>query len=86
MYSSRLGETKLNPWRDGVQNLLFLVEEALLPMSISAIVPVWNGRDLLERLLATLASADAARPPSCWWWTTARPTARRSWRGRAARA
>jgi GT2 family glycosyltransferase len=25
-------------------------------MSISAIVPVWNGRDLLERLLATLAA------------------------------
>jgi hypothetical protein len=25
MYSSRLGEIKLNPWRDGIQNLLFLV-------------------------------------------------------------
>jgi hypothetical protein len=24
MYTSRLGEIKLNPWRDGVQNLLFL--------------------------------------------------------------
>ena len=23
-YSSRLGEIKLNPWRDGLQNLLFL--------------------------------------------------------------
>jgi hypothetical protein len=24
MYSSRLGEIKLNPWRDGVRNLMFL--------------------------------------------------------------
>jgi glycosyltransferase involved in cell wall biosynthesis len=27
LYSSRLGEAKLNPWRDGVQNLLFLVRK-----------------------------------------------------------
>ena len=27
MYSSRLGEMKLNPWRDGVQNLVFLVKK-----------------------------------------------------------
>src|SRR3984893_6357844 len=27
MYSSRLGETKLNAWRDGVQNLLFLAKK-----------------------------------------------------------
>ena len=27
MYSSRLGEIKLNPWRDGVQNLAFLVKK-----------------------------------------------------------
>ena len=27
MYSSRMGETKLNPWRDGVQNLLFLLKK-----------------------------------------------------------
>src|SRR5437762_8845077 len=26
LYSSRLGEIKLNPWRDGLQNLLFLVK------------------------------------------------------------
>ncbi len=26
-YSSRLGEIKLNPWRDGVQNLLFLFKK-----------------------------------------------------------
>ena len=26
-YSSRLGEMKLNPWKDGVQNLLFLVRK-----------------------------------------------------------
>ena len=26
-YSSRLGEVKLNPWRDGLTNLLFLVEK-----------------------------------------------------------
>ena len=27
MYSSRLGEKKLNPWRDGVQNLIFLAKK-----------------------------------------------------------
>ena len=27
MYSSRLGEKKLNPWRDGVQNLMFLAKK-----------------------------------------------------------
>ena len=27
MYSSRLGESKLNPWRDGFQNLLFLLKK-----------------------------------------------------------
>jgi glycosyltransferase involved in cell wall biosynthesis len=27
MYSSRLGEMKLNPWRDGVHNLLFLLRK-----------------------------------------------------------
>ena len=27
LYSSRLGEIKLNPWRDGVYNLLFLVKK-----------------------------------------------------------
>jgi hypothetical protein len=26
-YSSRLGEIKLNPWRDGVYNLWFLVKK-----------------------------------------------------------
>ena len=30
LYSSRLGETKLNPWRDGVQNLLFLLKKRFL--------------------------------------------------------
>ena len=54
MYSSRLGEIKLNPWRDGFQNLCVPAEEALLAMSISAVVPVWNGRELLARLLDTL--------------------------------
>jgi glycosyltransferase involved in cell wall biosynthesis len=29
MYSSRLGEIKLNPWRDGIQNLLFLLKKRL---------------------------------------------------------
>ena len=28
-YSSRLGEIKLNPWRDGIQNLLFLAKKRL---------------------------------------------------------
>ncbi|MCL4795243.1 MAG: glycosyltransferase family 2 protein [Bryobacteraceae bacterium] len=27
LYSSRLGEIKLNPWRDGIHNLLFLVKK-----------------------------------------------------------
>src|SRR5215813_8705079 len=27
LYSSRLGETKLNPWRDGIHNLAFLVKK-----------------------------------------------------------
>jgi glycosyltransferase involved in cell wall biosynthesis len=27
MYSSRLGESKLNPWKDGLQNLMFLVKK-----------------------------------------------------------
>jgi dolichol-phosphate hexosyltransferase len=27
MYSSRLGESKLNPWRDGMRNLLFLAKK-----------------------------------------------------------
>jgi hypothetical protein len=27
MYSSRLGETKLNAWRDGFANLWFLVQK-----------------------------------------------------------
>jgi hypothetical protein len=26
-YSSRLGEIKLSPWRDGIQNLAFLVKK-----------------------------------------------------------
>jgi len=29
MYSSRLGEKKLNPWRDGIYNLWFLVKKRL---------------------------------------------------------
>jgi hypothetical protein len=27
VYSSRMGETKLNPWRDGFANLWFLVKK-----------------------------------------------------------
>jgi dolichol-phosphate hexosyltransferase len=30
MYSSRLGEIKLNPWRDGIQNLAFLLKKRFL--------------------------------------------------------
>ena len=29
MYSSRIGEKKLNPWRDGFHNLLFLIKKRL---------------------------------------------------------
>lgn len=31
MYSSRLGEVKLNPWRDGIKNLLFLFKKRFSP-------------------------------------------------------
>ncbi len=27
LYSSRLGEMKLNPWKDGIDNLLFLIKK-----------------------------------------------------------
>jgi hypothetical protein len=27
LYSTRLGEIKLSPWRDGIQNLAFLVRK-----------------------------------------------------------
>jgi hypothetical protein len=30
MYTSRLGEMKLNPWRDGFHNLWFLVKKRFL--------------------------------------------------------
>jgi len=30
MYSSRLGETKLNAWRDGFSNLAFLLKKRFL--------------------------------------------------------
>jgi hypothetical protein len=30
MYSSRLGESKLNPWRDGLHNLAFLLKKRFL--------------------------------------------------------
>jgi glycosyltransferase involved in cell wall biosynthesis len=38
-YSSRLGEIKLNPWRDGFHNLLFLVRKRF---SSRAVSPVGN--------------------------------------------
>ncbi len=31
LYTSRLGEIKLNPWRDGFQNLAFLLKKRLAP-------------------------------------------------------
>ena len=34
LYSSRLGEIKLNPWRDGFYNLLFPGEEAIRPRRV----------------------------------------------------
>ncbi len=35
MYTSRIGEKKLNPWRDGLQNLLFLIKKRLpRPMKV----------------------------------------------------
>jgi glycosyltransferase involved in cell wall biosynthesis len=32
LYSSRLGEVKLNPWRDGLYNLYFLFKKRFAPM------------------------------------------------------
>jgi hypothetical protein len=29
MYTSRIGEKKLNPWRDGLHNLMFLIRKRL---------------------------------------------------------
>jgi glycosyltransferase involved in cell wall biosynthesis len=34
MYSSRLGEMKLSPWRDGIQNLLFLARKRVRRRSV----------------------------------------------------
>ena len=60
-YSSRLGEIKLNPWRDGFHNLWFLVKKRFsrrrlhdMAEDVSIIVPVWNGRAMVERLLGSL--------------------------------
>ena len=50
-------------------------------MSISAIVPVWNGRELLARLLASLERRRAPARRSSWSSTTARRTALPNWRG-----
>ena len=30
-YSQRIGENKLEPWRDGIRNLLFMVKKRLSP-------------------------------------------------------
>ena len=50
-------------------------------LMISAIVPVWNGRDLLVRLLDTL-DAQTLPARNCWWWITgprmAHPTRQRA--------
>jgi len=47
-------------------------------MSISAIVPVWNGRDLLAKLLDTL-DAQTRAPAELLVVDTAPPTGRRNW-------
>ena len=54
MYSSRAGRDQTEPLARRFSQPRFSAEETLLPMSITAIVPVWNGRELLERLLASL--------------------------------
>ena len=46
LYSSRLGEIKLNPWRDGFHNLFFLVKKRFSQMpGVAIVIPTWN-RDL----------------------------------------
>ena len=59
LYSSRLGEIKLNPWRDGLHNIS--VPPAKTPAlmadaDVTVIVPVWNRRDLLVKLIERLRS------------------------------
>jgi len=56
MYTSRVGETQAQSVARRRAESCAAVQEALLAMKISAIVPVWNGRHLLARLLATLAA------------------------------
>ena len=53
-YSSRLGESKLNAWREWLPQPGIPRKKAIPPMSVAAIVPVWNGREWLVRLLAAL--------------------------------
>ncbi len=57
MYTSRLGEIKLNPWRDGFYNLWFLIKKRF-HMSVAAVVPHWNRRDLLGELLSSMRCSD----------------------------
>ena len=40
---------------------------------VTVIVPVWNRRELLERLLCGLRAQTHAHRPKCWWSTTAPP-------------
>ena len=86
MYSSAPGRNQAQPVARRLSEPLVPGEEALLPMSISAIVPVWNGRDLLARLLDTLDAQTRPRRRSASRSTTARPMARRNWRASAGRA
>ena len=54
MYSARARRNQTEPVARRRPESLVPGQEALLPMSISAVVPVWNGRELLARLLDTL--------------------------------
>ena len=60
LYTSRTGEIKLNPWRDGIHNHCCSCSRSAsrcgsrVAVSIAAIIPVWNGRELLLKLLDTI--------------------------------
>jgi hypothetical protein len=58
MYSSRVGEKKLNPWRDGLHNLLFLIKKRL----------PYSNRYPLTEFGVTRVIINSRCLPSSWPW------------------
>ena len=74
LYTSRLGEIKLNPWRDGFYNLYFSGEEALFGNGTrrdrhSHLEP---GGDCWARHWSTWRDRLTPSTASSWWTTAAR--------------